>query len=416
MKEDSQPLVDHLFRHHYGKMVSTLTRIFGLNNLGLIEDAVQDTFVKALMHWQNGIPPNPEGWLTAAAKNRAIDLFRKIKSDHSRAEKVSLEYSENTIEQLFLDYQIEDSQLRMIFTACHPVLNPKDQIAFALKTIAGFSDKEIAVALLLKLETVKKRLSRARKTIKEQGIAFAIPNKEEMIPRLDQVHNVLYLIFNEGFHSTQSALVLRKELCGEAMRLCSLILKKQYLRTGKGYALFGLFCFHAARLDTKLSSDQSLIDLKNQDRTQWDKSLIDLGNEAMHKAMDFEELSIFHLEAAIATEHVKASSFETTNWEKIKNIHEIIHQYFPSDFSILNQAIVFLQLDQPKDCLALLKQIKPENLEKRAYLFYGLYAEYYLYIGDEKQAIASLNLALSNVSNEAEKAYLEKKRANLLNQ
>ncbi len=403
-------IVDHLFRHQYGKMVSTLVRLFGFSHLEIIEDAVQDTFIKAMQYWRNELPDNPEGWLTQAAKNRAIDLLRKIKNEGNRLEQIETNISIDSIEEVFLEHQIEDNQLRMIFTACHPQLNPKDQIAFALKTISGFSDKEIATALLLKHETVKKRLTRARKTIQNKGISFSIPHKRDMGKRIGLVHEVLYLIFNEGFHSIKTDAIVRKELCGEAIRLASLLLKKEHLRTGEGYALFGLFCFHAARLDSKLSDHETLLDLKNQDRTKWHIPLIQLGNDAMNQSMKYNVISTFHIEAAIAAEHLNAPSFEATNWEKILGYHKMLHEKNPSDYSIMNIAVVLLQLHQLEESFSLLQQIHPNKLEKRSYLYYGIIAEYYILKGNKKEAIKNLDIALEKVSNLFEKKYLEQKK------
>lgn len=205
-KLKSQNIIDHLFRHQYGKMVSILTRIFGLENLELVEDAVQDTFAQAVQKWKTNIPENPEAWLTKAAKNRVIDIIRKLNADQRRAEKLDYGPSVIAIDQLFAKEEIEDSELRMIFTACHPELDPRDQISFALKTISGFSQNEIAASLLLKTETVKKRLTRARKTINQKKIAFKLPQGKELNQRLDSVCKVLYLIFNEGFHSNHKKL------------------------------------------------------------------------------------------------------------------------------------------------------------------------------------------------------------------
>ena len=402
-------VVDHLFRHQYGKMVSILTRIFGLSNLEMIEDAVQDTFIKAMVQWRTKIPENPEAWLTLAAKNRAIDLLRKIKSEDNRLGHLENGPSTIALNEMFLEHEIEDSQLRMIFTACHPSLNAKNQIAFALKTIVGFSDKEIAAALLLKEETVKKRLTRARKTIKEESISFAIPNREDMGKRIGLVHEVLYLIFNEGFHSTKSEVLIRKELCGEAIRLCSLVLKKEHLRTGEGYALFALFCFHAARLDTKLLDTGVVVDLKNQDRSKWHFPLIKLGNDAMNSAFDYEGISSYHLEAAVAVEHLKARSFGDTDWAKILSLRKTLYENHPTDYAGMNLVVVLLQLERADEAFKILGSIQPGNLEKRAYLFYGLQAEYYIQKGEEEEAVKCLEIALGKTTNKAERNYLRKK-------
>ena len=407
-------LINHLFRHQYGKMVSVLTRLFGLSYLETIEDAVQDTFVKAMLKWRVQIPDHPEAWLIKAAKNRAIDLLRKIKADDNRLLKLESGPSVIAINDLFLSHEIEDSELRMIFTACHPILNPKDQIAFALKTIAGFSNKEVAAALLLKEETVKKRLTRARKTIKDSSISFSIPSKKDMKFRLDRVHEVLYLIFNEGFHSTKAEMLIRKELCGEAIRLCKMILKKEHLRTGTGYALFALFCFHSARIETKLMDDETLIDLKKQDRSKWHFPLIYLGNDAMSKSMDYDDVSTYHLEAAIAAEHLKAKSFEATDWNKILSIYQVIYETQTTPFAAMNIAIVLLQLNREEEALAMLDTINPQKLEKRAYLYYGIKAEYYILKKEVRLAVECIDIALTQVSNRSEKKYLEEKKQRLL--
>jgi len=157
--------------------------IFGLAHLETIEDAIQDTFAKASISWRKGIPDNPEAWLTKAAKNRTIDLFRQLKSEKERSHYFKNGASSIAFSELFLEHEIADSQLRMIFTACHPSLDSRDQIAFALKSIAGFSQKEIAAALLLKDETIKKRLTRARATIRKEEIVFEIPQGKELAKR-----------------------------------------------------------------------------------------------------------------------------------------------------------------------------------------------------------------------------------------
>ena len=221
-------LIDHLFRHHSGKMVSVLTRIFGLSNLEIVEDAVQDTFLKASINWRKQIPDNPEAWLTKAAKNRVLDIFRRIKTERKHLPELKNGIESIAINELFLENEIEDAQLRMIFTACHPKLDPKDRIAFALKTISSFSSKEIASALLTKEGTIRKRIFRARKTIQESKIEFKIPQGKALPIRIESVLEVLYLIFNEGFHSNNKNILIRKELCGEAMRLCKYLLKNKH--------------------------------------------------------------------------------------------------------------------------------------------------------------------------------------------
>ncbi len=408
-------VLDHLFRHEYGKMVSILTRIFGLEHLETIEDAVQDTFIQAMVTWRNQLPENPEAWLTKAAKNRTIDLFRKLSADKKRIPKIESGPTAIALNELFLDNEIADSQLRMIFTACHPTLNPTEQIAFALKTVSGFSAKEIASALLVKEETIKKRLSRARKTIATQQIAFQIPQGKDLPERLSRVLEILYLIFNEGFHSNKKEILIRKDLCGEAIRLTKMLLKNPYTRQPATYALFALMCFHSARLDSKVNEKNEIIDLKHQDRKKWYFPLVQLGNEAMNKAVATDIYTSYHYEAAIAIEHLKAKNFAATDWNKILNWYKKLYELQPSAFNLLNLAMVQLQRADYQTALELLQQINPRDLEQRAYLYYGSYSEYFVLTGKTKKALLHIDTALQLVRNEAERQFLLKKKYNIAN-
>ena len=411
---ENQKILDHLFRHQYGKMVSILTRIFGLTHLETIEDAVQDTFIKAMAAWPQQMPDNPEGWLMQAAKNRMIDLFRKLSAEQKRVPKIESGPASMSLYEMFLDHEIEDSQLRMIFTACHPILNPKDQISFALKTISGFSSKEIASALLLKEETIKKRLSRARKSIKDQSISFEIPIGTDLPDRLNRVLEVLYLIFNEGFHSNKKAILIRKDLCAEAMRLCQMLLKKELTQKPITYAFFGLMCFQSARIDSKVNDQNEIVDLKNQDRKKWHDPLIRMGHKAMFKAVQGREFTSYHYEAAIAAEHVAAPDFESTNWDKILFHYKKIYELQPTPITLLNMVVVQLQRNELKAAYELLEKINPSELEQRAYLYYGSYAEYFIKKKKNNKAITNIDKALELVKNESEKAFLLKKKESLL--
>lgn len=407
-------LIDHLFRYQSGKMVSVLTRIFGLSHLEIIEDAIQDTFIKASISWRNKQPDNPEAWLTQAAKNRVLDIFRKLKTEQKHLPNITQGIDSIAINELFLDTEIEDAQLRMIFTACHPNLDPRDRISFALKTVSGFSIKEISSALLAKEDTVKKRLSRARKFIQQSQLKFQIPRGKGLPKRLESVMEVLYLIFNEGFHSNKKERLIQKELCGEAIRLCQMLLKNKFTRTSEAYALCALMCFHSARLETKTNGENELLDLKNQDRSQWYFPLIKLGHTMMTKAVEDDEFSCYHYEAAIAAEHLSARRFEETNWDKILHWYQCLNTLQPAPTHTLTMAVVCMQKKDFNMAMCFLKQLKPENFGQRAYLFFGAKADYYTATNNFKKAIAYLDLALSTVNNSLEKEYLLKKKKKLI--
>lgn len=402
-------IVDHLFRHQYGKMVAILSKIFGLSHLELIEDSIQDTFLKAAIKWRVEIPENPEAWLTQAAKNRIIDLLRQINAQKERHEKAIHGSAAIEIEEFFLKHEVEDSLLRMIFVACHPAFSKEEQIAFALKAISGFSIKEIAAALLQKEETVKKRLSRARKKIQDLQITLEYPDPAEIQSRLSGVLQVVYLIFNEGFHSTKEDSLVDKELCGEAVRLAKLLLTKEDFRSGSLYALFALLCFNSSRLEAKIVEGE-IIDLKSQDRSKWYMPLILLANEALDKALQYEERSAYHYEALVASEHVRAIDFENTNWQKIIEYYDEMYKLLPSDNILLSKAISYLQLKNPESAKAELDKITINELNQRAYLYYGTCAEYYSLKGETENALAAINSAIESCRNVLEIRYLQARK------
>ena len=407
-------VVDHLFRHQYGKMIAVLTNFFGLAHLELIEDAVQDTFVKATVQWRNEVPKNPEAWFIKAAKNRAIDLLRKIKAEKVRSDKLSHGAGSIHLNDLFLEHEIQDSQLRMIFVACHPELAREEQIAFALKTISGFSLKEIAAALLTKEETIKKRLSRARKKVAEKDISFEFPAKEKIAQRMQGVLKVIYLIFNEGFHSTKRETLVDQQLCVEALRLNQLLLEKEMLRSGSSYALFALLCFHAARLRSKISEEGQIIDLEHQDRSAWQFPFVVLGNDAMNWAVTYQDQSTYHWEAAIAAEHLKAPSFDQTDWSAILEFYKRLDELQPNEFNKLNKATVLLQIKAYQDAESMLNSIDDSKLNQREYLLWGCWADLYHKTGNKKQALTYLDKAIAQVNNKLEKSYLISKRNDYL--
>lgn len=393
-------------------MVAILSKFFGLPHLTLIEDAIQDTFLQAALKWRDIQPDNPEAWLMQAAKNRSIDLIRQINAENERYNKISYGSAIIEINDYFLPHEVQDSQLRMIFVACHPIFSTQEQIAFALKTISGFSLKEIAAALLQKEETVKKRLVRARKKIQEANIKLEYPKPTEIQSRISAVLQIIYLIFNEGFQSTKKDQLINKDLCGEALRLCKLLLMKEHFRTGSLYSLFALLCFHASRLNAKVESNE-IIDLKNQDRSKWHLPLIILGNDALNKAIEYNDYSLYHLEAAIAAEHVRAIRFENTNWLKIIDLYDQMYKIMPSDNFILSKAIALIQIDKLEESKTLLEQLDIESMSQRRHLVYGAFAEYYTKTKALDLAVIELNKAIEHCSNELEMNYLIKKRNGL---
>ncbi|MBN9382952.1 MAG: sigma-70 family RNA polymerase sigma factor [Chitinophagaceae bacterium] len=412
--ESSRQLVDHLFRHEAGKMIAVLTRIFGIHNLELVEDTVQETFLKALQVWKyQSIPDNPAGWLMQVARNRTIDLIRR---QHKMAD-ISEELrhriqsdTEQVIGEFFLDTEIADSQLRMIFTCCHPALNPEDQIALTLKTVSGFGVSEIAKALVSSEGTIQKRLYRARQYIQEHAIRFEIPAGELLKDRLETVYTVLYLLFNEGYNSSKSDELIRYDLCAEAMRLCKLLSEHQVGNTPSSFALLSLMCFQASRFDSRMGDDNTIILLEHQDRKGWNQDLIRRGYHYLSLSASGNELSVYHIESAIAAEHCLASDFASTNWEAMLKLYDYLLEHKPIPIVQLNRAILLAQLGRLETAIDTILGIPGiDQLLKHHYIYNAVLGDLYGKANNITEARRLLEKAYELTPSLAEKKLLKDK-------
>src|SRR5579859_5040441 len=259
---------DHLFRRESGRMIATVARIFGLQNLALAEDVVQDAFCRALEVWKyKGWPEHPEAWLIASAKNRALDALRRERTAAKFAPELASEWSlAGTIDESFQPYAIRDDQLRMMFSCCDPRLAEDAQIGLILNLVCGFGVDEIASAFLKSHAAIEKRIIRAKKDLAKTDLPFDLADAD-VANRLGSVQKALYLLFNEGYHGANSASAVRTDLCREAMRLVTMVLDHSAGSVPSSFALAALMCFNAARLSTRLNSAGDLVPLFEQDRT-----------------------------------------------------------------------------------------------------------------------------------------------------
>lgn len=338
-------LVDHLFRHESGKMISVLSKLLGLQNLETANDIVQDSLLQAMNTWSfKGIPDNPPAWLYHVAKNKAIDFLRKEKKFREISPQYSYllqsEYTlASTVTNFFLEDEIQDSQLRMIFACCHPAIAEESQLALTLKTLCGLSVTEISKAFLTTEDTIAKRIYRAKEKIKAANIQLDVPHSNELPSRIDTVLKSLYLLFNEGYNSSHPDHLIREDLCEEAMRLCFLLTQHSLTAYPRSKALLALMCFQASRLDARLDDKSDIILLKHQDRSKWNRSLMSKGFELMEESTEPFEVSTYHLEAAIASQHATAKSFEQTDWKSIYHLYEMLYQLQPNPIVAMNKAI-----------------------------------------------------------------------------
>ena len=347
-------LSDHLFRREAGRMVATLTRIFGVHNLALAEDVVQDAFCRALEVWKfRGMPENPSAWLMATAKNRALDVLRRERTARTFAPELGwlIERAGTlapAVEELFEANAIKDDQLRMMFSCCHPRLTEEAQVALVLHILCGFSVGEIAGAFVSSHAAIEKRITRGKKALAASKRLFDIVDAADFAVRLPSVHRALYLLFNEGYHGASPESAVRVELCREAMRLVALLLQHPPAATAATHALAALLCLHAARLPARIDAAGNLSSLFDQDRSRWDQDLVTEGQRLLDLSAAGEELSEYHLEAAIASFHAIAHKAEDTNWAQIVALYDHLMAIRPSPVVALNRAIAVAQFEGPE--------------------------------------------------------------------
>lgn len=399
-------LVDHLFRHESGKMVSVLTRRLGIKNLDIAQDIVQDTLLKAMTQWRYGnIPDNPSAWLYTVAKNKAIDYLRSAQS------RLSAELSDHTtaaseLDDLFLESEIRDSVLRMIFACCHPGIPEESQIALSLKTLCGLSVPEIARAFLTSDDTIAKRIYRAKQKIIDDKIELDVPSSIELRSRLDIVLNVLYLLFNEGYNSSHPDELIRKDICAEAMRLCYLVTEHPLTSQPPANALLALMCFQSSRLISRIDEKGNIITLKFQDRKTWNQALISKGRDYLDRAAEGNAFSVYHLEAAIAGLHGSSPSFDQTDWKSVYDLYEILYTLKPSPIVALNKAIASSYAVSRQSALEQLKRIR--GLEKH-YLYHAALGEICLELDRKEEACAHFVSALQMTNSKTEQNFLREK-------
>lgn len=412
---ETKAIVDHLFRHESGKLVSVLTKIFGPHNLELAEDVVQDTLLKAFEHWKfHGIPENPSAWLFTAARNKALDVIRRDRHHREFAAEVSpllkSEYSASpTLLQLVHENEIEDEQLRMMFVCCHPTVGEEGQVALILKTLCGFSVAEIAKGFVTSEETVTKRLYRAREKFRDEKIMFALPSPQDLQSRLGNVLTAIYLIFNEGYNSSYDDSLIREDLVEEALRLGKMLADHPLTQQPESLALLALMCFQAARLYGRVDKAGNWLPLKAQDRNLWNGELIQQGIFYLQRASIGEKISSYHLEAAIAREHCMAKSYSETNWQRILNLYNWLLEIKPDALIALNRSIVLAEIDGPKKALEELLQTPGIDSLKSYYLFPAVLGEWHAQLGNMTEARKYFEQAIQLTHSPGEKHLLRNK-------
>jgi RNA polymerase sigma-70 factor (ECF subfamily) len=411
--EEVSGVVEHLFRHEAGKMIAILTRIFGVENLTLAEDVVQETLARALQTWPfYGVPENPSAWIIRASRNLALDVVRRRKLfQNKQAEIIRLMDRDSAApeEAIFSEHEIADDRLRLMFVCCHPAIPADAQVALALKTLCGFGVTEISRAFLTTDAAIAKRLTRAKQRIRDAQIRFEIPAGEELAQRLDGVLQSLYLLFNEGYKASSGENLVREELCREAIRLTKLLAEHPAGNRPKTHALLALMLLNTARMPTRQDGEGNLLRLSEQDRRRWDQPMIARGMFHLMQSAAGDEISEYHLQAGIAACHDAAKDYESTDWREILSLYDRLVALDGSPVVALNRAIVVATIQGPKAGLEAVEAIPDFNKLSSYYLLYAVLGEFEMQLNRPQAAATQFRKSFELAETKSERAFLLKR-------
>ena len=404
---------DHLFRREWGRMVAALARLFGVHNLALAEDVVQEEFCRAMEAWPyRGVPDNPQAWLMSTAKNYALDVLRRERTAWKFAPELERYLQSEwtlapAVEELLGPQAIKDDLLRMIFSCCQPQLPVESQIALILHILCRFGTDEVAAALVAGHSAAEKRISRGKKALAESNRLFDVTSSADFAARLPTVPRALYLLFSEGYHGASKQSVVRSELCREAMRLAAVLLRHPLGATPASYALAALMCLNAARLPGRLDASGELHNLSDQDRSLWDHELVGEGLKLLASSAAGSVLSEYHIEAAIAAFHSTAAGTGETYWATIASLYDVLMSLRPTPVVALNRAIAIAQVERPRRGIEEVDAIADRERLAAYPFYYAAIGELQLKRGHYAEARDHFAKAASIARNLTERSFLE---------
>jgi RNA polymerase sigma-70 factor (ECF subfamily) len=410
MTQDVAAAIDTVYRQEWGRIVATLIRLLG--DFDLAEEAAQDAFTAALEHWSaTGVPAAPRAWIIQTAKNKAVDRIRRRQLFERKLELYTagaLDYEDPADE----DVEIADDRLRLIFTCCHPALPLEAQVALTLRTLGGLETDAIARAFLVPPSTMAQRLVRAKRKIRDAAIPYIVPDASDMPDRLDAVLTVIYLIFNEGYASTRNGPLVRRDLCTEAIRLARLVRALMSPPPAEATALLALLLLHDARRETRVDADGVIVLLEDQDRRRWDREQIREALPLVDEALT-GGAGPYALQAAIAALHCQAEHADATDWRQILLLYDRLERLQPSPIVSLNRAVAVAMAVRPEAGLALIDQLAARGDLDTYHLLHSARAGLLKKTGALDEAAASYARALTLVTHESERLFLERQLGEL---
>jgi RNA polymerase sigma-70 factor, ECF subfamily len=394
--------IEHFFRQEYGRSVATLIRFLG--DIDLAEEAVQDAYVVAMDRWPaTGLPPNPGAWITTTARNRAIDHLRREAKRHDRhTEAAQLQDMHEPAQSVG---PVTDDRLRLIFTCCHPSLARSHQVALTLRLLGGLQTPEIARAFLVPEATMAQRIVRTKRKIKAAGIPYRVPGDAELPGRLRAVLAVIYLVFNEGYTASAGEDLVRDDLCAEAIRLARLLVELMPDEP-EALGLLALLLLTHSRQDARTSADGSLLVLPDQDRSRWDRALIDEGQALVRQCLRRNAPGPYQIQAAINAVHSDAAVAADTDWRQIVALYDQLMAIAPTDVVALNRAVAVAELDGPA---AGLVEVDVLDLDSY-YLFHAVRANLLQRLGRDEESVAAYAAAAELTANVTEQRFLTARR------
>lgn len=401
--------INDIYHQHSRRVQATLIRLLG--DFDLAEEATQEAFTAALKQWpEQGIPENPSAWLITAGHRRGIDHIRRRQT--ARHNLSVLAEDEHVTPEADTD-RIDDDLLRLIFTCCHPGLAIEAQLALTLREVCGLTTEQVASALLQKPTTTAQRIVRAKRKIRDARIPYEVPERRELPERLESVLKVVYLIFNEGYSSSDGNAVVNVSLANEAIRLARLL--AELLPEGEVFGLLSLMLLHDSRRNARQDTNGELITLEEQDRTLWDHDQIRSGLAWLEQALQLTPTGPYTLQASIAAAHAEATSTEQTDWARIARLYEALYRQMPSPVIALNRAVAVAMRDTPEDGLILLDQLAGHKAIQNYYLFHAARADLFRRSGDLPAARTAYQRALALTQQGPEQRFLNQRLTDLDN-